>query len=138
MKSSKIKIASPKSGLYIGLESQKKDVSYHCITWLHKFLLLLLYDNAKLHTSCATLGTLQKTKFEALSHPPYNPRFGAGQFPFLSKSQKGSQEDSLHLRWSEASCQIMDQTKRPWILNLWHVQACLTIGKNMINDKATM
>ena len=49
------------------------------------------------------------------------PWLGAKQFPFLSSPQEGSQGDSFHLKWwSEASCDVMDQTKNSWILHWQH------------------
>ena len=49
------------------------------------------------------------------------PWLGAKQFPFLSSPQEGSQGDSFHLRWwSEASCDVVDQTKNSWILHWRH------------------
>ena len=49
------------------------------------------------------------------------PWLGAKRFPFLSSLQEGSQGDSFHLRWwSEASCDVVDQTKNSWILHWRH------------------
>jgi len=35
--------------------------------------ILLLHDNARLHTARATIDALETLKFEVLSHPPYSP-----------------------------------------------------------------
>ena len=49
------------------------------------------------------------------------PWLGAKRFPFLSSPQEGSQGDSFHIRWwSEASCDVVDQTKNSWILHWRH------------------
>ena len=34
---------------------------------------LLQHDNARLHTACSTVATVQDLSFECLPHPPYSP-----------------------------------------------------------------
>ena len=49
------------------------------------------------------------------------PWLGAKQFPFLFSPREGSQGDSFHLRWwSEARCDVVDQTKNSWIIHWRH------------------
>jgi transposase len=44
---------------------------------------LLLHDNARPHTACATIGVLETLKCEVLSHPPYSPDLAPSDFHFF-------------------------------------------------------
>jgi histone-lysine N-methyltransferase SETMAR len=41
---------------------------------------LLQHDNARPHTACSTVGTIQHLSFECLLHPPYSPDLGPSDF----------------------------------------------------------
>jgi transposase len=54
---------------------------------------LLLHDNARPHTACATIDALDTLKFEVLSHPPYSPDLAPSDFhffPHLKRDLKGA------------------------------------------------
>jgi transposase len=54
---------------------------------------LLLHDNARPHTACATIDALETLKCEALSHPPYSPDLAPSDFhffPHLKRDLKGT------------------------------------------------
>ena len=46
--------------------------------------ILLLHDNARLHTACSTIDALEMLKFEVLSQPPYSPDLAPSDFHFFS------------------------------------------------------
>jgi histone-lysine N-methyltransferase SETMAR len=55
--------------------------------------ILLLHDNARPHTACATIDALETLKFEVLSHPPYSPDLEPSDFhffPHLKRYLKGA------------------------------------------------
>jgi len=55
--------------------------------------ILLLHDNARLHTARATIDALETLKFEVLSHPPYSPDLAPSDFhffPHLKRHLKGT------------------------------------------------
>jgi len=55
--------------------------------------ILLLHDNARLHTARATTDALETLKFEVLSHPPYSPDLAPSDFhffPHLKRDLKGT------------------------------------------------
>jgi transposase len=43
----------------------------------------LLHDNARPHTTNATIDALETLKFEVLSHPPYSPDLAPSDFHFF-------------------------------------------------------
>ena len=45
--------------------------------------ILLLHDNARPHTACATIDALEMLKFEVLSHLPYSPDLAPSDFHFF-------------------------------------------------------
>ena len=49
------------------------------ISWI-----LLLHDNARLHTACTTIDALEMLKFEVLSHPLYSPDLAPSVLHFFS------------------------------------------------------
>jgi histone-lysine N-methyltransferase SETMAR len=54
---------------------------------------LLLHDNARPHTACATIDALETLKFEVLSHSPYSPDLARSNFhffPHLKRDPKGT------------------------------------------------
>jgi transposase len=56
-------------------------------------LILLLHDNARLHTAHATIDALETLKFEVLSHLPYSPDLVPSDFhffPHLKRDLKGT------------------------------------------------
>jgi len=55
--------------------------------------ILLLHDNARLHTAHATIDALETLKFEVLSQPPYSPDLAPSNFHFfthLKRDLKGA------------------------------------------------
>jgi histone-lysine N-methyltransferase SETMAR len=55
--------------------------------------IMLLHDNARLHTACAMIDALEMLKFEVLSHPPYSPDLAPSDFhffPHLKRDLKGT------------------------------------------------
>ena len=53
--------------------------------------ILLLHDNARLHTARATIDALETLKFEVLSHLPYSPDLAPSDFhPHLKRDLKGT------------------------------------------------
>ena len=55
--------------------------------------ILLLHDNARLHTARATIDVLETVKSEVLSHPPYSPDLAPSDFhffPHLKRDLKGT------------------------------------------------
>ena len=54
---------------------------------------MLLHDNAKPHTACATIDALETLKFEVLSHLLYSPDLAPSDFhffPHLKRDLKGT------------------------------------------------
>ena len=83
--------------------------------------ILLLHENARPHTAPATIGSLETLKSQVLSHPPYSPDLAPSNFhlfPHLKRDLKGT-HFTFRL-WSEASCDVVDQTKNSWILHWRH------------------
>jgi transposase len=54
--------------------------------------MLLLHDNARLHTACATLDALETLKSEVLSHPPYSPDIVPSDFHFFPHLKRDDKE----------------------------------------------
>ena len=55
--------------------------------------ILLLHDNARLHTAHAMIDALETLKFEVLSHPPFSPDLAPSDFhffPLLKRGLKGT------------------------------------------------
>ena len=100
-------------------------------------LILLLHDNARPYTACATIDALETLKFEVLFHPAYSPDFAPSDFhffPHLKRDLKGT-----HF----TSDDEVKQSVTLWIKELLNssLTACVNlfyIGKNVLNDKATM
>jgi len=98
---------------------------------------LLLHDNARPHTARATIDALETLKFEVLSHPPYSPDLALSDFHFfprLKRDLKGT-----HFTSDEE----VKQAVTSWIKDFLNssLTACVNlfyVGKNVLNDKATM
>jgi len=49
---------------------------------------LLLHDNARPHTACATVNLLERWSWEILEHPPYSPDLAPSDFHLLPNMKK--------------------------------------------------
>jgi len=73
------------------IDRLKPEIRNKCREQLSKGI-VLLHDNARLHTAAHTVETLQKLKFEVLAHPPYGPYLDpSGYYLFgpLKKALRG-------------------------------------------------
>ena len=64
-----------------------------CQVWGSTSRILLLHDNARLHTARVTVDALEMLKFEYLSHLPYSPDLAPSDFhffPHLKRDLKGT------------------------------------------------
>ena len=61
------------------IEELKPKLQIKCRGLLSKGV-VILHDNAHLHTSAHTVDTLQKLHFEVLKHPPYSPDLAPSDF----------------------------------------------------------
>jgi len=99
--------------------------------------ILLLRDNARPHTAHTTIDALKTLKFEVLSHPPYRPHLASSDFHFfprLKRDIKGThftsddEEKQAVTSWIKQSNEFFIHGMRKFIY----------VGKNVLNDKATM
>ena len=99
--------------------------------------ILLVSDNARLHTARTTIEALETLKFEVLSHPPYSSDLAPSDyhsFLHLKRDLKGT-----HF----TSDDEVKQAVTSWNKELLNssLTACVNLfyfGKNVLNDKATM
>ena len=100
--------------------------------------ILLLHDNARTHTARATIDALETLKFEFLSHSPYSPDLAPSDFhffPHLKRDVKGTHSPQM-MKWSK----LWHRASNKELLNS-SLTACINlfyVGKNVLNDKATM
>ena len=100
--------------------------------------ILLLRDNARPHTARATIEALETLKCEVLSHPPYNPDLAPSDFhffPYLKRDLKGTpitSDDEVKQAVTSWIKQKLLNSSLTACVNLFYV------GKNVLNDKATM
>jgi hypothetical protein len=99
---------------------------------------LLLHDNARPHTARATIDALEMLKFEVLSHPPYSLDLAPSDFHFfprLKRDLKGTHftsDDEVNQAVTSWVKQELLNSSLTVSVNLFYV------GKNILNDKATM
>jgi transposase len=97
-------------------------------------LILLLHDNARLHTACATIDALETLKFEVLSHPPYSPDLAPSDFHFFShlKETHFTSDDEV----KQAVTSWTKQTTPEFFID--GMRKLVLSWENVLNDKATM
>jgi len=69
-----------------------------CSRFVPKFLSAELQDNASIHTSNTSTGTLDQCGFQVLQHPPYSPDLAPSDFAlfsYLKKQLRGHQFTSV-------------------------------------------
>jgi len=100
--------------------------------------ILLLHDNARPHTARAMIDALETLKFQVLSRPPYRPDLAPSDFhffPHLKRNLKGLISPQM-MKWSKlwhrGSNKELLSSSLTACINLFYV------GKNVLNDKATM
>jgi transposase len=99
---------------------------------------LLLHDSARPHTARATIDALETLKFEVLSHPPYSPDLAPSDFHFFSHLKRDLK--GTHFTSDDEVKQAVTRGSNKELLNS-SLTACINlfyVGKNVLNDKATM
>ena len=101
-------------------------------------LILLLHDNARPHTARATIDALETLKYEVLSHPPYSPDLAPSDFHYFPHLKRDPKEliSPQMMKWSKlwrrgSNKELLNSSLTTYI-NLFY------LGKNVLNDKATM
>ena len=98
----------------------------------------MLHDNARTHTARATIDALETLKFEVLSHPPYSPDLAPNDFhffPHLKRDLKGTHFTSDDEVKQAVTSWIKQRTPEFFIDGM---RKLVYVGKNVLNDKATM
>ena len=99
----------------------------------------MLYDSARPHTARAPIDALETLKFEVLSHPPYSPDLAPSDFhffPHLKRDLKGTHFTSGDEVKQAVMLWIKQRTPEFFIDGMRKL--VFTLGKNVLNDKATV